>query len=111
MTDIYSFLGLARKAGRLISGTENCEKAIRSNKAKLVILAEDASANTKKKFFDMCSYRKVCLKIFGQKAHIGYAIGKDVTAVVCIKDSGFAGKIIKMLDNLVSESGGETYGK
>ena len=45
-------LGLAMKAGKVISGETGCENSIRDGSAYLVILAEDASANTMKKFKD-----------------------------------------------------------
>ena len=44
----YSMLGLCMKAGRLTSGEVGCEAAIKGKKAKLIILAEDASEKTKK---------------------------------------------------------------
>ena len=42
-------LGLCMKAGRLTTGEDGVLKAIRDGKAKTVILAKDASANTSKK--------------------------------------------------------------
>ena len=46
----FSMLSLCQRAGRLVSGELPCENAVKSGKAKLLIIAEDASANTKKKF-------------------------------------------------------------
>ncbi len=68
LNNIYSFLGLAMKAGKLLSGESSCERAIRSRIVYLVIVADDASQNTKKKFTDMCSYRGVEIKFFGKKS-------------------------------------------
>ena len=48
-------LGLAQRAGKLVSGDETCEITIKSNKCCLVIVSLDASEKTKKKFKDMCS--------------------------------------------------------
>ena len=44
---IYFILGLCMKSGNLLSGEFQCEKAVKKNKAKLVIIAKDASLNTK----------------------------------------------------------------
>lgn len=44
-----SFLGLANRARKLISGEELVVREVRKQKAKLVLLASDASENTKKK--------------------------------------------------------------
>ena len=46
---ILSLIGLATKAGRCISGETMTESETKSGKAKLVIVASDASENTKKK--------------------------------------------------------------
>lgn len=96
---IYSFLGLATKAGKLLSGDEACDKAIKSGKAKLIIVAGDASSNTKKKFADMCKYRGVNIRVFGEKDQIGRYTGKEVRSVVAILDWGFAGRLIEMIDS------------
>lgn len=45
-----SFLGLANRARKVISGEELVVKEIQRKRAKLVILSEDASENTRKKF-------------------------------------------------------------
>lgn len=43
-----SLLGLAQKAGKIVSGELAVEKAVRSGKAKLIVVAADGSDNTKK---------------------------------------------------------------
>jgi ribosomal protein L7Ae-like RNA K-turn-binding protein len=53
---IYLLIGLSTKAGRLTGGEDAVEKSIKSLKAQLVIVAEDASDNTRKKFMDICKY-------------------------------------------------------
>lgn len=40
---------MAMRAGKLVTGDETVLKAVRSGKAKLVLVAGDASDNTKKK--------------------------------------------------------------
>ena len=62
---VYGTLGLAMKAGKVVSGEFMTEKAIRDGMASLVIVAEDASANTKKKFKDSCSFYHVPCAFFG----------------------------------------------
>lgn len=44
-----SLLGLAYRARKVISGEELVLKEVRNKRAKLVLLADDASSNTKKK--------------------------------------------------------------
>jgi len=93
-------LGLATKAGKLFSGEGACEKYIKSGKAKLVIVAEDASDNTRKKFKNMCEYRNIDLFFFGLKEDIGRYTGKGVRSVVVITDNNFADGLRKILSNI-----------
>ena len=49
MTDrVLSMLGLAAKSGNVVSGEFSTEKAVKTGKAFLVIVADDSSDNTKK---------------------------------------------------------------
>ena len=103
---IYSFLGLATKAGKEISGEETCERALKSGKVYLVIVSADASDNTKKKFRDMCSYRSVPIRFFGTKDMLGKFSGKSTRTVVAVTDKGFAGRLQEMIDSYGIEHGG-----
>lgn len=51
-----NLIGLAMRAGKLITGEELTIADIRKQKAKIVFVANDASENTKKKVKDKSSY-------------------------------------------------------
>ena len=53
---VYSMLGLAMKAGKVVSGEFATDKSVKSGNAWLVIVSEDASDNTKKMFSNMCEF-------------------------------------------------------
>ena len=55
---VLSMIGLAQKAGKVASGEFATEKAVKTKKASVVVVASDASDNTKKMFSDMCKYYK-----------------------------------------------------
>lgn len=90
-------LGLAMKAGKVISGETGCENSIRDGSACLVILAEDASANTMKKFKDKCSFYNVPIFVKYKKDEIGKAIGRELRSVAAVTDKGFADALSKKL--------------
>ncbi|HEX3028121.1 MAG TPA: ribosomal L7Ae/L30e/S12e/Gadd45 family protein [Clostridia bacterium] len=108
---IYSFIGLAMKAGAIVSGEDACERALKSGKLRLIIVAEDASQNTKKKFNDMCIYRQVDIRFYGHKELIGRYIGKDIRAVIGLSDKGFSKKLIELIESTDLQYGGEQIGK
>lgn len=95
-----SLLGLAAKAGKVVSGEFATENAVKSGKAFLVLTAEDASNNTRKKFNDMCTYYKVPLYTIGSKEELGTAIGKDYRASLGVTDENFAVAMVKKLENM-----------
>ena len=97
---IYSMLGLATKAGKIVSGEFMTEKAVKSGSAWLVIVSEEASDNTKKMFTNMCRFYKVPLHIFGTKEDLGASMGKEFRASAAIIDQGFAKAIQEKLVNI-----------
>ena len=60
---VLSLAGLAKKAGKIAAGEFQTENAVKSGKASLVIVSEEASENTKKKFRNMCDFLS-CANIF-----------------------------------------------
>ena len=93
-----SLLGLANRAGKIISGEELFVKEIRSGKAKLILLSADASANTTKKITDKCRSYHVPIKMIENREILGHAIGKEARVVIAILDEGFAKKLMTLLD-------------
>ena len=95
---ILSLFGLAARAGRVASGEFQTETAVKDGTAKLVIVAEDASDNTKKLFHDKCSFYKVPIIAMGTKEELGHAIGKEFRASLAILDTGFAEAVMKKVN-------------
>ncbi len=85
-----SMLGLAAKAGKVASGEYASERAVKSGNAYLVIVAEDASENTKKKYRDMTGYYGVPFMLYGTKERLGRSIGKDFRASLAVTDEKLA---------------------
>lgn len=109
--NIYSFLGLAKKADKLLSGGYACKRAIKSQKIFLVILAEDASDNTKKEFINACNSEGIEIRFFGEKELLGRFIGKGMRSVIAVLDENFAKGLIEKIDKWSIENGGGTIGK
>lgn len=100
-----SLVSLATKAGKTASGEFCTEKEVKTGMAELVIVAEDASANTKKKFKNMCDFYEVPIYFYGDKDTLGHAMGKEFRASLAILDEGFAKEIMKQMkteDNTVA---------
>lgn len=97
MNKALSGLGLAMRAGKLVTGDEVVLKAIRSAEAKLVIVAGDASANTQKKYRDKCGTYKVPLMVGFDRDMLGSSVGKPERVVLALTDQGFADMVRKAI--------------
>jgi len=86
-------LGIAYKARLLVYG-EALIEAIRSKKAKIVIIATDASANSQKKIINKCLFYEVDYLIVATKQQLSLKISKANVAAVAILDKNLAKKII-----------------
>lgn len=101
---LLGYLGLARKAGRIVIGTEAVMEAVRGGqrgqKPHIVFLAEDVSENTKKRIENGCTYYRVrCITLPVETYELGHAVGKTgCIAAVGIMDEGFARAMEKCLD-------------
>ena len=94
---VYSSLGLATKAGQTQSGEFCTERAVKTGQAFLVLVAQDASDNTKKMFTNMCTYYEVPVYFYGTKEELGAAMGQEFRASLAVLDEGFGKAIEKLL--------------
>ena len=96
---VISMISIAAKGRNLVSGEFAVEKAVKCGKAYLVIVAEDASDNTKKQFRNMCEFYEVPMVVYGNKDTLGHFIGTQMRANIAITDEGIANSILKSVHN------------
>ena len=101
---VLRLLGLATRAGKIAFGTDSVIETINKNKAKLVIVAEDASERTKTNIQNEANKKNIQVRIYSNIDAISKNIGKDNKAVICIKDENFSKEMLKLID------GGEAIG-
>lgn len=98
-----SMIGIAVKARKAVSGEFQTEDAVRSQKASLVIVANDASENTKKLFRNKCAFYQTDLVFYGNKESLGRCMGKEYRASLAITDEGLAKAIKEKLAQATTE--------
>lgn len=94
---ILSYLGLATRAGKTVSGEFCVEKSVKQARAKLVIVSEEASENAKHKFRNLCTYYQVPLYVFGTRDELGKVTGTTFRVSVAVEDEGLAKAAIGQL--------------
>lgn len=97
------FLGLCKRAGRLLSGADTVTKAVREGKAVLVLLASDLSDNSAKGVIKAADEHGVRLcRLNYPKDELSCALGKHC-GIIGVTDRGFADKILDMLPTTKEE--------
>lgn len=93
------FLGIIKKSGNLTEGYNKCEEIIKVGKAKLIILSDDVSDNTRNKFENYSiRYEIPIIKNGFLSEDLGKILGREKVKVVCVIDYKMSCKLISMLN-------------
>lgn len=92
MNRVENILGLAMRARKISTGDTIFED-IRKKNAKLVVICEDASANTIKKLSDKCQFYGINYVYIESSVILNHSIGTYNRMAVAILEEGFAKKI------------------
>jgi ribosomal protein L7Ae-like RNA K-turn-binding protein len=96
--NVLGFLGLAKRAGAIVTGEEAVSGAVRSGEAKLIMLAQDAGANAVKsanRLAESCRVTLVTLPY--SKDALGDMLARRVSALMCVTDKNFALSLLTKL--------------
>lgn len=94
---VYSAIGLANKAGALVTGMDACLRAVRYGKVILVVLSEEASENTKKKIINACRNKDIPCMEYGKGGMLGKMTGKSHRIVVGVRDKNLSRLILSKM--------------
>ncbi|MBQ8249579.1 MAG: ribosomal L7Ae/L30e/S12e/Gadd45 family protein [Clostridia bacterium] len=97
---LLGLLGFAARARKLVCGTDLCRDEIRRGRLPLVIVAHDASANTKKRIADACKYYETDMCTVPLTSfELSERIGKTGSiAVIGVTDMNFVNGIAAHLE-------------
>lgn len=98
---LQSMLSLCQRAGKIVTGEDTVEINIKSGDVLLVIIAGDASDNTKNKFENKCKYYNIPFFIYSTKEELSRCIGKYNRSVFAITEKNFADKIEMELSDMM----------
>lgn len=99
---LLNLLGLATKAGFVVSGEDSVLDAIRKKQAKIVFVAKDSSENTYDKFNKKCYFYNIELNSSLSEEEISHSIGKT-RKIIAITDTGFYNLIKKSIGGVENE--------
>lgn len=98
MDRAINYLGIARKAGFLEVGEENTGAAVRGGKAKLLLLASDASDNARSRAKGFVAGRRALIvELPYTKLDIAEHTGKNGCSMAALCDIGLADSLMQAL--------------
>lgn len=94
------FLGLTKRAGKLLEGYNKCEDALKKNKIFLVILSLDVSENTLEKFLKHSNRCGVSIIQKYSKEELGSALGLEEIKILGVSDKKMSEKLISLHEEI-----------
>ena len=96
-----SAIGLAKRAGKVVTGTDAVRDTMKKKRAETVVVASDVSDNTRKEIFDTAEYYGCeAFLVPYTMSELSHALGKiSLTACAAITDISFKTLIKNSLEH------------
>lgn len=104
--EALGLLGLARRAGAVIQGTEGVRKALLSGELALVVFASDASEVQLEKVWKVLRHHEVPVRWVSRREVLGHAVGEAPLSVLGVKTRSFADRLLPALPSTLTERSG-----
>ena len=92
----FQFLGLTKKAGKIIEGYNQCEEALSHRRGTLIILSQESSTNTKEKFQRLSVKNNIPVIEGVSNEVLGKCLGREEINVICINDKKMSDKLLSL---------------
>ncbi len=89
-----SLLGIAQRAGKVVSGDASLLQSLRRGEGVLLIVATDCGKNNRERYIHLAEREGMRKCSFSTKTRLGAALGKAQRAAVLVTDRGLAEAII-----------------
>ena len=101
---VVSLLGLARRARKVVSGSEAVESAVKRHSARLVLIAADASSRSVGTIRALTARSGIACHTRLAKEELGAAVGGAPRSCVAVIDPHLAGAVLSVLAKIPAET-------
>lgn len=98
MNKVLNYIGLAKRAKRIVLGTDSTIKMMQKNKVKFLFVASDASTATKDKLVNKAFFYNIAVNLDFTQEELSNALGVLSIKIVGILDDGFKNMIQRELE-------------
>ncbi|MBI4545560.1 MAG: ribosomal L7Ae/L30e/S12e/Gadd45 family protein [Gemmatimonadetes bacterium] len=95
---VLRLLGLAARAGAVLPGTQRVREAVRGGALRLVIVAADASPNSRAKLLPLLEQRRVQHLVGFSRSELGWAVGRGPLSALGVTDAALAGRLRQLAE-------------
>lgn len=99
MSKLITMLGFAKKARKLISGSNAVQRSILFGNSFLVIIASDAGESLKRKFTRLCEENEVKVCIYSTNEELSLLTGEYNKAIYSIENEDLANQVYNLINN------------
>ena len=92
---IASYLALANKGGKVVSGSETVLELLKKRTPGVVFVADDIAADSRDKIAFLAGKAGAPLVTLFSKARLGGLLGKELRGVVAVEQGGFSEAIMR----------------
>jgi ribosomal protein L7Ae-like RNA K-turn-binding protein len=91
---VLQLVGLARRAGFAVVGTQAVRDAARRGELSVVVVARDATENARRRLRSMFEDSDLAVVTRGTRSGLGRAVGRSEVVVVGVRDRGLGLEIV-----------------
>lgn len=92
-----ALLGMATRAGAVVTGTERVREAARAGTLQLAVIAADASDNSRGKLLPLLAARGISHVIRFERNELGAAMGRGPLSAVGVMDTALAARLLTLM--------------
>jgi ribosomal protein L7Ae-like RNA K-turn-binding protein len=100
---ILQLIGLAARAGALVTGTERVREALRGNSVRFVLLARDGTGSRRDELLAALSAQRIPHAVRYDRAELGAATGRAPLAAIGITVEPLATRLNALLEEAAAQ--------
>ncbi len=95
--EALALLGIARRAGAVVKGTDATRRGLRQREVRLMIVAVDGADGQVRKVVPLARAQEVFWTAFGTRAELGSAVGDGPLTAVGVTGASFAKQLKQLI--------------
>ena len=94
MDKVLSLLSFAKKAGKIVAGSNAVQRSLLLGKSYLIVIAKDAGLSIKDKMIRLCNENSIPYLVYGSNEILSKALGEVNKVIFSVEDENFAKSIL-----------------